>query len=92
MERLERSERLQGALAAITAAVVGVIANLAVWFALHVLFTRAAASGWPDVASFDWRPAIIGVAAALMLFRSKSGVVSTLGAAALAGLALGSVT
>lgn len=39
IERLTHMPRLSGALAAITAAVVGVIANLSLWFALHVLFT-----------------------------------------------------
>ncbi|MFX8680978.1 chromate transporter, partial [Acinetobacter baumannii] len=40
LKRLEQASRLQGALAAITAAVVGVIANLTLWFTLHVLFQR----------------------------------------------------
>ena len=89
MERLERSERLQGALAAITAAVVGVIANLAVWFALHVLFARTAANGWPDLTSFDWRAALIAAVAALLLFRFGRGVATTLAVCAALGLALG---
>jgi chromate transporter len=87
MERLERSERLQGALAAITAAVVGVIANLAVWFALHVLFPRTG-TGLPDIASFDWRAGAIALLAAVMLFRFGVGVLTTLALAAAAGLAL----
>jgi chromate transporter len=87
MERLERSERLQGALAAITAAVVGVIANLAVWFALHVLFPRTG-TGLPDIASFDWRAGAIALLAAVMLFRFGVGVLTTLAMAAAAGLAL----
>jgi chromate transporter len=89
MDRLERVPRLQAALAAITAAVVGVIANLALWFALHVLFTRMLPSGLPDVASFDWRAALIAVIAALMLFRFNRGVLSTLAVSALLGLGLG---
>ena len=40
VERLQRARRIQGALAMITAAVVGVIASLALWFGLHVLFGR----------------------------------------------------
>ena len=40
VEQLRANRRLSGALAAITAAVVGVILNLTVWFALHVLFGR----------------------------------------------------
>src|SRR3954465_3457187 len=44
IEQLRANQRLSGALAAITAAVVGVILNLTVWFALHVLFGQAADS------------------------------------------------
>ena len=90
MERLERAKALQAALAAITAAVVGVIANLALWFAVHVLFARPEAEvlGLPDVTSLDWRAALIGAGAALLLFRFKRGVIEVLGLAALAGLAL----
>jgi chromate transporter len=91
MDRLERVPRLQAALAAITAAVVGVIANLALWFALHVLFARVLPSGLPEWVSFDWRAGVIAVAAALMLFRFGRGVVSTLGICAAAGLILGAV-
>ena len=40
VEQLRANQRLSGALAAITAAVVGVILNLTIWFALHVLFAR----------------------------------------------------
>ena len=40
VERLRANRQLSGALAAITAAVVGVILNLSVWFALHVLFGK----------------------------------------------------
>ena len=88
MDRLERMPALQSALAAITAAVVGVIANLAVWFALHVLFARVLPSGLPDWASFDWRAAAIGVIAALLLFRFGRGVLTTLAICAGLGLAL----
>ncbi len=91
MERLEQARALQSALAAITAAVVGVIANLALWFAVHVLFLRPEAEifGLPDVTSLDWRAAAIAVLAALLLFRFRRGVIEVLGASALAGLALG---
>jgi len=88
MGRLERMPALQSALAAITAAVVGVIANLAVWFALHVLFARVLPSGLPDWASFDWRAAAIGVVAALLLFRFDRGVLTTLAICVGLGLAL----
>jgi chromate transporter len=95
MAKLERTVWLQGALAAITAAVVGVIANLSVWFALHVLFHRLDPMTvgpvkllWPDLMSFDWRAATIAVMAALLVFRFKRGMLTVLGASALMGLGL----
>jgi chromate transporter len=68
-------------LTAITAAVVGVIVNLAVFFALHVL--------WPHGVhgSFDWPSLIIGFAAALALFRLKAGVIPVVLTCGAAGLA-----
>ena len=88
MERLEHAERLQGALAAITAAVVGVIANLAIWFALHVLFRTVTPGGMPVLSSLDLRAAGIAVLAALMLFQLRRGIIETLALCALAGLVL----
>ncbi len=89
MDRLERSPALQGALAAITAAVVGVIANLALWFAGHVLFTRFLPNGLPEMASFDWRAGAIALVAALLLFAFRRGIVTTLAVCGALGLALG---
>jgi chromate transporter len=68
-------------LTAITAAVVGVIVNLAVFFALHVL--------WPHGlhGSFDWPSLVIGFAAALALFRLKAGVIPVVLTCGAAGLA-----
>lgn len=93
MERLERAHALQAGLAAITAAIVGVVGHLAVWFAAHVLFARpeAAVFGLPDPASLDWRAVAIAVLSALLLFRLRRGVMEVLVVAALAGLALGFV-
>ena len=91
MDRLERSEALQGALAAITAAVVGVIANLALWFAFHVLFPGFDASKPGLWSQFDWRAGVIAVGAALLLFGLGRGVVLTLALSALAGLLLGGI-
>jgi chromate transporter len=95
MARLERMAGLQGALAAITAAVVGVIANLSVWFALHVLFHRLTPTALgparllvPDVTSLDWRAALIAIVAALLVFPLKQGLVRVLGICALLGLGL----
>jgi chromate transporter len=93
VERLHNVPRLKGALAGVTAAVVGVIANLALWFGLRVLFGQVATTelgpvelDWPVPASLD--PVALGLAvlAALCLFQLKLGVVKTLGVAALAGL------
>jgi len=67
-------------LTGITAAVVGVIVNLAVFFAYHVL--------WPDGfdAAFEWFSALIGIAAFIALFRYKAGIVTVISACAVAGL------
>jgi chromate transporter len=69
-------------LTGITAAVVGVIANLAVFFAYHVLWPQGLAG------RFDGASALIGVAAAVALFRFKWGVIPVVVASGLAGLAL----
>lgn len=88
MDRLERSPALQGALAAITAAVVGVIAQLALWFTGHVLFAQFA-NGLPELASFDWRAGVIAAAALALIFAFKRGIVTTLAVCGALGLALG---
>ena len=69
-------------LTAITAAVVGVILNLALFFGYHVL--------WPQGFNghFDWPSALIALAAAIALFRFKRGVIQVLAACALVGLAV----
>ena len=87
IERLEQAVRLKGALAAVTAAVVGVIASLALWFGGHVLF-RSYAGGLPVWASLDWRAAALSLICAVLLFRLNWGVLPVLGSAALGGLAL----
>jgi chromate transporter len=69
-------------LTAITAAVVGVILNLAMFFAYHVL--------WPQgfAGAFDWRSALIAVAAAIALLVYKRSVLTVIAASAIAGLVL----
>jgi chromate transporter len=67
-------------LTAITAAVVGVILNLALFFAYHVLWPR----GFPG--SFDWVSALIGAGAFVALFRFKAGVIPVIAACAALGL------
>ena len=95
VERLRANVALSGALAAISAAVVGVILNLAVWFGLHVLFREVGhlqigpvSMALPDPASLDPWAALLTAAAAFMLFRLKLGIVYTLFACAVAGYAL----
>lgn len=96
VERLRGNKTLSSALTAITAAVVGVIANLALYFTTHTLF--AASNPWtagpltfdvPDLTTIQ--PAALGIAvvAALLLFVVRWSVLRTLGACALLGLALG---
>jgi chromate transporter len=68
-------------LTGITAAVVGVILNLAMFFAWHVLWPQGGAG------PFDGFSALVGLAALVALFRFKAGVMPVIGACALAGLA-----
>ena len=95
IERLEQAVKLKGALAAVTAAVVGVIGSLALWFGGHLLFTRFDSGRPADLpfdlpvwASFDWRAALLALLSAGLLFGLKWGVVRVLAVAALGGLAL----
>ncbi|TIW19509.1 MAG: chromate efflux transporter [Mesorhizobium sp.] len=92
IEQLRQNRALAAALGAITAAVVGVIMNLALWFALHVVFGKVASVGWgvevPVLSSLDWRAALLSVAAMVAMFRLKLGMLPTLAASALAGLFL----
>ena len=95
VEALRNVRWLAASLAAITAAVVGVIANLAVWFGLNVLFGSfdyVQAGPFflpnPNLANFDWAAGIIGIAAAVALIRFKLGLFAVLGVAAIAGIAV----
>lgn len=95
IERLRDNSTLSAALTAITAAVVGVILNLAVWFALHVLFGELhlfAAYGLkldvPVWRTLDWVAAILVLAAMWAVFRFKVGPVVVLMSCAVAGLVL----
>jgi chromate transporter len=76
--------------------VVGVIANLAVFFALHTLFGTTDRSSWgwlsvewPVLDTLRWVPLVIGVVAALLIFRYRWSVLRTLGLCALIGLVAG---
>ena len=96
MERLRGNRSLSAALSGITAAVVGVIANLGVYFAVHTLFsdTVDVDSGplgfeLPDLTTLRPVPLLIALVAAVLLFRIKWSVLRTLGVCALLGLAAG---
>jgi chromate transporter len=78
--------KLAAPLVAITAAVVGVIINLAVFFAWHVLWPQATGTA-PFSGIFEWFSALVGVAAFVALWRFKLGVIPVIGACAVAGLA-----
>jgi chromate transporter len=94
IERLRGSPRLSGALAAITAAVVGVILNLSLWFALHVLFAKVIRADWgwakpwlPDPTTLDAAALALSVIAALALLRLHFGIFSTIALCAALGVA-----
>jgi chromate transporter len=95
VEALRENKGLSAALGAITAAVVGVIANLALWFGLHVLFREVYSLSIlgmkpevPVLTSLDWQAAVLAAGAAIALLRFKFGMVPVLAACAAAGIAL----
>ncbi|HUQ27132.1 MAG TPA: chromate efflux transporter [Usitatibacter sp.] len=87
VERTRDDVKLTAPLTAITAAVVGVIVNLAVYFAWHVLWPQATAAA-PFAGHFDWPSAVIAVVAAYVLVNKKSDVIPVILASGLAGLLL----
>jgi chromate transporter len=96
VERLRGNRALSAALTGITAAVVGVIANLGVYFAIHTLFrsSRTVTGGplhleLPDLATVQPVPLAITAAAAVLIFVRRWSVLRVLGVSALLGLAAG---
>jgi chromate transporter len=95
VERLRGNKALSAALSAITAAVVGVILNLAIWFAIHTVF-RAVwpvrgygfAFDAPVLASVNGWALALSVAAAVAIFRFKTGMLATLASCSAAGVVL----
>ena len=94
--RLTANKRLAGALSAITACVVGVILNLSIWFAAHVVFNTIGTAKIgpvsviaPDLASLDPVAAAIAIIGALMLLIFHAGLGRTLITGALLGLFAG---
>jgi chromate transporter len=95
IERLRDNKPLNGALAGITAAVVGVILNLAIWFALHTWFhdvrhLRGFGLSFdvPVLSSVDPWALLLSAAAMIAIFRFKAGMIQTLLACSLAGIVL----
>jgi chromate transporter len=82
VETTHRRPQLTAPLTAITAAIVGVILNLAMFFAWHVLMP-AGRDG-----HFEWPLAVIGTAAVIALFRFRVGIIPTIAACGVAGLAV----
>ncbi len=94
IEELRGNKRLAGALAAITAAVVGVILNLSVWFALHVLFGQVTERQFGplrwyafDLNALDTHAAVLAVTAAVLTFRFHRGLIEVVIVMALLGMA-----
>lgn len=95
IEWIGAQPRLRGALTAITAAVVGVILNLSVWFALHVFFADVSllrlgpVTLWqPTVSSLDWRVVAMALVSAGLLFGLHWGMIRVLAIAAAMGVIL----
>jgi chromate transporter len=93
VERLTSNRKLAAALSGITAAVVGVILNLAVWFAIHTLFTRVTDTTLgpvtvpvPDLATFSPAVAVIAALATIALFRFRIGMLWVLAGGAALGV------
>jgi len=95
IERLRGNTGLAGALSAITAAVVGVILNLSIWFALHTLFRETVPVhafpfdfDRPVLTSVDVPALVLSIAAATAIFRFKLGMLTVLAGSSAAGVAL----
>jgi chromate transporter len=95
IERVRGNRSLAGALAGITAAVVGVILNLAIWFAMHTIFREVRpitvlglSLDAPVLESLDPLALLLAVAAIAAMFRFHVGMITTLAVSSAAGLAI----
>jgi chromate transporter len=93
IESLHGNKGLAGALTAITAAVVGVILNLSIWFALHAVFRETSpvssfglSFDMPVLSSVDFAALILSIAAATAIFRFNMGMLTVLGGSCAAGV------
>ena len=85
IESLQNTPRLKGALNGVTAAVVGVILNLSVWFGLHVFFQEVVSlkvgliTIWsPNIITTEWSTVLLSLLAALILIRFNIGIGKTI--------------
>ena len=78
IEQLRGNAKLTSALSAITAAIVGVVLNLAVWFALHVFF--------PATGTMDWFAILLCIAAVVAMMRYKVDIIPVVIGAGILGL------
>src|SRR5229473_1245968 len=95
VETLRGNKGLAGALTAITSAVVGVILNLSIWFALHTVFRETSpvrsfglSFDMPVLASIDIAALVLAIAAATAIFRFNMGMLTVLGGSCAAGVLL----
>ena len=95
VERLSAIAKLSGALAGVTAAVVGVILNLSVWFALHAVFAKVEPVWYgpirlwtPELASLDATALLLAAFAAVLLLGFRLGILGTLALTAATALAI----
>jgi chromate transporter len=95
IETLHGNKGLAGALTAITAAVVGVILNLSIWFALHTVFRQTIpvrsfglSFDMPVLSSVDFPALVLALAAATAIFRFNMGMLTVLAGSCAAGIAM----
>ncbi|WP_052261478.1 chromate efflux transporter [Ruegeria sp. ANG-S4] len=95
LDKIAARPRLAAAMRGVTAAVVGVILNLSVWFGMNVLFGQVGVLAWgplsvplPDLSSLDIKALALTIAASVLIFRLKFGFATALALMSLAGLAL----
>ena len=95
IEQISGQPRLKGALSAITAVVVGVILNLSIWFAVHVLFSKVTTQtagpfsfAAPVVSTIDWNAALLAVFSAVLLLGFRFNLLLVLLISAILGVLL----
>ncbi len=95
VERLQHETSISAALAGVTAAVVGVIANLTLWFGVHFLFAKVERTGigplradMPIWSSLNWQALLLSALAAFLMLRLKWGLFRVLGVCVVLGMGL----